>query len=149
MRFPFKALTLLATVTLLSACVSNSGSQATSIQPEFKPMAVTSSMNRAIRADIRKQLKDPSSARFGEVRGIQFTAVEDKILYGDVYSRRKGETIRTVCGKLNAKNSYGGYTGESLYYAESRNGGPWKTYIPGWGCYIGGFGVTAGGQFTD
>jgi hypothetical protein len=43
---------------------------------------------------VRKGLKDPESARFGDIRAV----------------KRQGGKI-TVCGFVNAKNSFGGYTG--------------------------------------
>lgn len=48
-------------------------------------------------AAVKARLKDPESARFGE----QWVGGKD----GTVF-----------CGKVNAKNAFGGYTGEELYF---------------------------------
>ncbi|MCD2164669.1 hypothetical protein [Comamonas koreensis] len=47
------------------------------------------------------RLKDPESARFGEAFVVVPTEKSDT--YPD---------LKIVCGRVNAKNSYGGYTGE-------------------------------------
>lgn len=53
----------------------------------------------AVQTGTRSSLKDPDSARFG------------KMVAG---TNSKGEVI--VCLMVNAKNSYGGYTGEKPYF---------------------------------
>ena len=53
---------------------------------------------KAVHAGVRKQLKDPDSARFGET-----------------FASRDAPSTTHVCGWVNAKNSYGGYTGEKVY----------------------------------
>lgn len=62
------------------------------------PTALSDPDKAAIRRDVRKTLKDPESAKFGPM-----TAKKDA--KGIVY----------VCGLVNAKNSYGGYTGMQHY----------------------------------
>ena len=54
-------------------------------------------------ARVRKLLKDPDAAKF------RMGAYADVGVEG-------GKSIRVVCGYLNAKNSYGGYIGESYWY---------------------------------
>jgi hypothetical protein len=54
-------------------------------------------MNMMGEAAVKARLKDPESARFGE----QWVGGKD----GTVF-----------CGKVNAKNGFGGYTGEELYF---------------------------------
>ena len=48
-------------------------------------------------ASVREVLKDPDSAKFSGLIGVRSIAAPP-----DKYS---------ICGKVNAKNSYGGYTG--------------------------------------
>jgi hypothetical protein len=59
------------------------------------------------KAAIQRQLRDPSSASFGKV---------------DAYTDRKYKTksVTAVCGEVNAKNGFGGYTGmkKFVYVAE-------------------------------
>jgi hypothetical protein len=52
----------------------------------------------AARERVRATLKDPSSAQFGRVWAA-------------------GDSQRVACGFVNAKNSFGGYTGEELFIA--------------------------------
>ena len=53
------------------------------------------------KAKIREALKDPESARFGDVWAA-------------------GDSQYVACGYVNARNSFGGYTGEELFVATSR-----------------------------
>lgn len=50
------------------------------------------------KAAIRRQLRDPSSANFGIVNA-----------YND--RKYKMKNVTAVCGEVNAKNAFGGYTG--------------------------------------
>ena len=51
---------------------------------------------------VKLRLKDPNSARFGDIVGAVLT-------YAD------GSTRLAACGLVNAKNSYGGYAGDDMY----------------------------------
>lgn len=53
---------------------------------------------------VSKGLKDPYSAQFSELYGVR---------------TRKGKVI--ICGTVNAKNSYGGYTGEKTFFIDTSN----------------------------
>jgi hypothetical protein len=59
------------------------------------PTTLSKADEAAIREGVKRNLKDPDSARFGQMRAG---------------TDAKGTT--TVCLMVNAKNSYGGYTGE-------------------------------------
>jgi hypothetical protein len=71
----------------------------------FTPNPTTTNQNgpsvntAAIQAAVSKLLRDPSSARFGET---------------DVYNDRAYEGLKRndACGSVNAKNGFGGYSGE-------------------------------------
>lgn len=54
---------------------------------------------------VKDMLKDPESAQFKDVK---------------VAINSKGE--KTVCGQVNSKNSYGGYTGFKSFYVKNNNG---------------------------
>jgi hypothetical protein len=61
--------------------------------------ALSPSMVVKVKEAVVRSLKDPDSAKFSQ-----------KIL-----AERKGNILH-VCGTVNAKNSFGGYTGEKLFY---------------------------------
>lgn len=50
----------------------------------------------AAQKGVRDEMKDPGSAEFRNVK---------------VYPKGGAKTMTTVCGEVNAKNSYGGYVG--------------------------------------
>lgn len=82
----------------LSACsTSNSNAPPPVIQ-------LTPQQKTEIEHSVLALLKDPESARFGPMRA------------GTV----AGATA--VCGWVNAKNSFGGYTGMELFYSRFENG---------------------------
>lgn len=66
---------------------------------------------------VRKRLKDPESARFGVMAA----------------ARKDGKEGVDVCGMVNARNSYGGYTGEQPFigtmFIDRPNGKP-PIFIP-------------------
>jgi len=88
--------------TIISAC----GTSPTAYQtPTPNRPAVIWTLDSATASEKEKaknmvigQLKDPESARFGEIWALQGS---------------NGE--RAVCGYVNARNSYGGYTGEKMF----------------------------------
>ena len=62
------------------------------------PRALTSAEKAVVEEGVRKSLKDPNSAMFGPMAAAQ----ED-------------EKNTWVCGYVNARNSYGGYTGDKPF----------------------------------
>jgi hypothetical protein len=104
---------LLALSILLSGCMpqqqiqySQSPSPAMKALLEGKPEPIIPSFKLSaktrggIEADLRNGLKDPESARFGMMNSV----------------KHPDGTV-SICGWVNAKNSYGGYTGEMPFIA--------------------------------
>lgn len=88
---------VLAAVTVVSVTGWTTQSVAQSAVTWTKVVAKKAEIDSAKKAVI-SQLKDPESARFGEIWALSGT---------------NGK--RSVCGYINAKNSYGGYTGEKMF----------------------------------
>ena len=87
---------------VLAACAQPYGGANTS-------KAVTPSKTQLTDAKdaILYNLKDPSSAKFRNIRGIQVKwekNIEDRLW---------------ICGEVNARNSYGGYTGFTPFYYDN------------------------------
>ena len=70
-------------------------SQAARVRALQQRASLTVAMGKA---KVREVLKDPESARFGEVWAA-------------------GDSQYVACGYVNARNSFGGYTGEELFVA--------------------------------
>lgn len=86
----------------VAACGAHSAQQyqpqAKAPPAELTPTKINATQKTAIERGIRGRLRDPESARFGRaVSGYDET--------GLIYT----------CGVVNAKNAYGGYTGEKPY----------------------------------
>lgn len=63
------------------------------------PVALTAKQIEWVKEGVRKELKDPDSAKFDGIAG----------------AKAAGEKDITVCGFVNARNSYGGYTGKKPF----------------------------------
>lgn len=63
---------------------------------ETRPAYLSDSETDAVKAGVRSALKDPNSANFGPIGAARYVRDDKSLL---------------VCGWVNARNSYGGYTG--------------------------------------
>jgi hypothetical protein len=64
----------------------------------YEPTQLSKKQMEAVRAGVRDKLRDPDSARFG-----------------GMVAGKDAKGFITVCGWVNAKNAYGGYTGDQPY----------------------------------
>lgn len=86
-----KKLAIIAASVAFTGCVSTI--------PTGKPYVLTMDEKAIVEAGVKKGLKDPYSAMFGFMIGAQ---TPDKSI--------------NVCGFVNAKNSFGGYVGETPFF---------------------------------
>lgn len=89
-----KPLILAVAIALCSA----SSAQSQDTKPRT-PLTLSDAQQEQVKADVKSKLKDPDSARFGTMA-----------------ASKSAEGVVMVCGWVNAKNSYGGYTGEMPFY---------------------------------
>lgn len=83
---------------LVSGCVTASSQSPSASSKRLDPYTLSKEDILAVQKGVRAILKDPDSARFG------------KMVAGS-----DGSGAVTVCLMVNAKNSFGGYTGEKPY----------------------------------
>jgi hypothetical protein len=92
-----KRCALIASVVFLSGCMA-------AVQPmesaSLPPTTLTSGMMAATKEAVASQLKDPYSAQYENLRAY-----------------RKDVATFAICGRVNAKNSYGGYVGSVPFIA--------------------------------
>ncbi|WP_394065393.1 hypothetical protein [Alcaligenes sp. WGS1538] len=91
-----KTVVILASVAL-TGCAGMMDIKGTGYVVEADPGYVALSID-----NLKRQLKDPESARISGVYTVK--------------TEYTGDTVN-VCGLINAKNSYGGYTGSRLFAA--------------------------------
>ncbi len=77
--------------------------------------------NAVIAAYLNEVLKDPESARISNILGPTFINVPSEMLVQGTYGWG-------ICFAVNAKNSYGGYTGSSVFTLIWRNGRVVRVY---------------------
>ena len=75
------------------------GSEAPKAEEQFSGIALSGDQTQAVIRGVLSRLKDPESARFGSVAASQSGA-------GNIY----------VCGRVNARNSFGGYVGMAPFF---------------------------------
>lgn len=100
---------VVALAALLSGCAASSPSPQQRASAEYGPEPVN--YQEIIRDFMGRQLKDPESARY------EFSSAPVKAWYGGM-----GKYGWGVCAHINAKNSYGGYTGARKSYFLIRDG---------------------------
>ena len=66
--------------------------------------------------NVASKLKDPESARFSDFYGVKTFDV-------DADGNTIGSVHIFICGNVNAKNSYGGYVGQTLFGANIEKDG--------------------------
>lgn len=99
---------LVACAVALAGCQTDGGTQVARRPPPPSPAEIERSAGYVRPSDVQAvagakqtvsgKLKDPDSAKFGDVKRKTTPNVA-------------GEPTDVVCGKVNAKNAYGGYTG--------------------------------------
>jgi hypothetical protein len=94
---------VIGVLIVASLIASNSPKQQPSVpsEPTFANGYTAAENRYGAKAMVQRRLKDPESARFGA------------IWVKDV------ENTTYVCGSVNAKNSFGGYSGEHSFIADS------------------------------
>jgi hypothetical protein len=88
-------------LSLLALCISLGGCFASAPAATVKvyvPTSLSAAQEKEVRESVARSLKDPESARFG------------RIIAG-----RSSDGAVMVCGFVNAKNGFGGYTGEKPF----------------------------------
>lgn len=95
------AFIVLGLTVFLSAC-SAPRTQVQATPSKTVAVEITEEQKERAIQIISEDLKDSESARFQN-------------LYG---AKKEGESEILICGEVNAKNSYGGYTGYKKFYVE-------------------------------
>lgn len=107
LKFSFKLVAFTTALLLIGGCVSNPSktniSSNLSNQPKKPPVTwvktdATDKEVEFIKNKVTETLKDPESARFS-----------------DIWALQGSNEKRVFCGYVNAKNSYGGYTGKKMF----------------------------------
>jgi len=92
-------MTRYAALMLVASCLAGCGGVGAKTEPTT-PATLTPAQWSAVQDGVRGALKDPESARFGAYQAVRSLGPDGAII---------------VCGRVNAKNSHGGYTGELPY----------------------------------
>lgn len=91
---------IVGAASLLAACAGPQTGSGGLNSAEHEPVALTAKQRGAIERAVKETLKDPDSAKFGDIRA-------GKSRTGSV----------NICGLVNARNGFGGYTGMQAFTA--------------------------------
>lgn len=100
------------TIRILSTFLSLAALSACSTPVGVAPTALSQTDEVNARSAVKAALKDPYSAQFGAFSAFQLDN-------GD----------RVYCGKVNAKNSYGGYIGYQTFFVRKRGNSIERVFI--------------------
>jgi hypothetical protein len=87
---------LLIPIIMLAGCAQQPV-MTTTVRPAYPAAEYDSRLQTATESAIRSIMRDPESARFGPAAAV------------------KTPTGYTLCGKVNGKNAFGGYTGDKPF----------------------------------
>jgi hypothetical protein len=73
-----------------------------------KRLPMSNSDIKKVKSVTAYRLKDPASAQFRNIRRIEQT-------------RQDGSVTELICGEVNGKNSFGGYTGFTTFHVVRNN----------------------------
>lgn len=103
-RSKMQKVLVLCGLLLVAACVENTSHLNTTYK-RGEPVQLTDKQVEIVKEGVKKTLKDPSSAMFGSIYAVK--NVEN--------GKGNSDQIIYVCGTVNAKNSFGGYTGQTPF----------------------------------
>lgn len=107
---------LIASALIVSAC---SRSETKAAEPEGESTAIAASNESEVAAvaeAVKAKLKDPASATFRNVRRVPFMGLERS-------------TSKVYCGEVNARNSFGGFSGYSNFVVSNATAGGKEAHI--------------------
>lgn len=91
----------------------------TSTRQTFSPAYIERTVTDTCQASVRKSLKDPDSAKFDEWKAWQVTSAKSAPPPDMEYNPAAGDRYYNAAGMVNARNSFGGYTGGQPYSCEA------------------------------
>lgn len=104
-----KIFLVISSIAALSGCAATQQAPAL-MRISTTPYALNVAEVREVQSKVASRLKDPEAARFGNILAVRH------------------DDIVEVCGKVNAKNSFGGYVGEHPFYGTMPL--PSRTFFP-------------------
>ena len=99
---------------MLATCGHSSNTSSTTTPTTYSEQEIESEVIRICQKDVKKDLKDPDSAKFGDdwkAWLVTHPPSEPKV----TYHPENGDKLYSAGGTVNAKNGFGGYVGYQMY----------------------------------
>jgi predicted small lipoprotein YifL len=103
---------LLAVSASLTGCGAGSSAH-------LSPADIQASVVDTCQGSVKKQLKDPDSAKFDSWKAWQVTAAGSTPPAGMSFNPSAGDKYYSSVGMVNAKNGFGGYAGDEPYSCDA------------------------------
>lgn len=99
---------------VLSACGGGGGTSSTT-PSTYSQQEIEAAVIDSCQKSVKKNLKDPDSAKFGDDWKAWIVTHHDKPPRVSNYHPENGDTLYSADGTVNAKNGFGGYGGYQMY----------------------------------
>lgn len=106
---------VVAIIALAALCSHYNGSNSTSSTEK----EIEDSVIETCQGSVKKQLRDPDSAKFDSWKAWQVTAAGSTPPAGMAYNPGAGDRYYSAGGMVNAKNGFGGYAGDEPYACDA------------------------------
>jgi hypothetical protein len=109
---------LLSALVAFSALTMSAGMAmelAASARADYTEQEIEASVIDTCQGSVKKQLKDPDSAKFGDDWKAWVVTHHDKPPMVSNYHPENGDKLYSAGGGVNARNGYGGYTGSEAW----------------------------------
>ncbi|MGO9154115.1 DUF2510 domain-containing protein [Mycobacterium sp.] len=100
---------------LLATCGHSSDTSSTTTPTTYSEQETESEVIRICQKDVKKDLKDPDSARFGDDWKAWLVTHPPSEPPKVTYHPENGDKLYSASGSVNAKNGFGGYVGDQPY----------------------------------
>jgi len=100
---------------MFAACDHSSNTSSTTTPTTYSEQEIESEVIRICQKDVKKDLKDPDSARFGDDWKAWLVTHPPSEPPKVTYHPENGDKLYSAGGSVNAKNGFGGYVGFQPY----------------------------------
>jgi hypothetical protein len=83
--------------------------------PTYSEQELETAVLNTCKKAVKKDLKDPDSAKFGDDWKVWIVTQQDQPPKVSNYHPENGDKLYSSVGSVNAKNGFGGYTGDQLW----------------------------------
>jgi len=104
---------------MLATCGHSSNTSSTTTPTTYSEQEIEASVISSCQKSVKKDLRDPDSAKFGDDWKAWIVTHNDKPPMVSDYHPENGDKLYSAGGTVNAKNGFGGYAGDQPYACDA------------------------------